>query len=133
MVLKGFTETLAPLEILKWEGITNKQIVTYYDDLNESLPGISHITVFMSRIKLIKQRLVDNPEVAGRRNLQGDEYPVLLESGRMVVFQHLQKDLQHTTTTRVSATDGPIEILNTEIQNSGMQFRMFWSVDIWRV
>jgi hypothetical protein len=79
MVFKGFTETLAPLEILKWEETTNKQIVTYYDDLNELLPGISHITVFMSRIKLIKQRLVDNPEVAGRRNLQGDEYPVLLE------------------------------------------------------
>jgi hypothetical protein len=79
MVFKGLTEPLDRSKQLDWERITSNQIVTYYDDLLELLPGIVHIAVFTVDTTLKKQRVIDNPEVAGQRNLQSDEFPVLLE------------------------------------------------------
>jgi hypothetical protein len=100
MVLKGLTETLARPKQRDWGRITSDHIVTYYDDLLKLLPGIIRITVFHVDTTLEQQRLVDNPEVAGRRNLNSDEYPVLLElEYRQTITYGLLFDKEEDATT----------------------------------
>ena len=99
MVLKGLTETLTPSMQSDWKNITNDQIVKYYDDLLKYLPGKIYITIFKVETILTKQRVVENPEVAGQRNLQSD-YAVLLElEYRQTITYGLISDKAEEVTT----------------------------------